>query len=113
MKHKGSKWQDFLNERLESNAEFKELWEEDEHLWVIIKLMLKLRAKYNLSQKDLAIKLGTTQSYISRIENGNTEIGSKFLFNLVKAFNGEIKFEFPEPPQKLATEEKKVVETSQ
>ena len=38
--------------------------------YAIIKQLVKLRNSYNLSQTQLAKKIGTTQSVISRIENG-------------------------------------------
>jgi len=53
----------------------------------IIKQLVKLRNSYNLSQTQLAKKIGTTQSVISRIENGSVNIGIDFLEKVAKAFN--------------------------
>ncbi len=48
--------------------------------------MLKCRRKkLGISQKSLAEKLGVTQSYYSRIENGKfNNVNIEFIFNLSK-----------------------------
>lgn len=43
------------------------------------------RAKAGLTQEQLAMKIGTNKSYISRVENGHADIQVSTLF---KIFNG-------------------------
>lgn len=43
------------------------------------------RRKAGLTQEQLALKIGTKKSYISRVENGHTDIQLSTLF---KIFNG-------------------------
>ncbi len=62
-----------LNEELK-NPEFKQEWEKLELRYIIVKQLIKLRNSYNLSQSELAKKIGTTQAVISRIENGSVNV---------------------------------------
>ena len=80
-----------LEEQLE-NPEFKQEWDNLELRYAIIKQLINLRNAYNLSQSQLAKKIGTTQAVISRIENGTTNIGIDFLEKIAKAFNKKIEF---------------------
>ena len=80
-----------LEEKLE-NPEFKQEWDNLELRYTIIKQLIKLRNAYNLSQTELAKKIGTTQAVISRIENGTTNIGIDFLEKIARAFNKKIEF---------------------
>jgi predicted transcriptional regulator len=75
------------------NDDFKQEWEQNELRYKIIKQLIKLRNAYNLSQTELAKKIGTTQAVISRIENGTTNIGVDFLDRIAKAFNKKINLE--------------------
>lgn len=47
----------------------------------------EFRNKNNITQKELALKLGTTHSVISAYENGHTLILTAFLINLCKVYN--------------------------
>ena len=80
-----------LEERLE-NPEFKKEWDNSELRYMVIKQLIKLRNAYNLSQTELAKKIGTTQAVISRIENGTTNVGIDFLEKIARAFNKKIEF---------------------
>ncbi len=42
----------------------------------------ELRIQYKLTQAELAKKLGTTQTVVSRIENGSVNVGIDFLQKL-------------------------------
>jgi DNA-binding XRE family transcriptional regulator len=47
-------------------------------------LIQEMREKQNLTQEQLAIKCGTTKSYISRIENNASDIRLSTLMRIVK-----------------------------
>jgi len=53
-----------LQKKLE-NPEFKKEWDNLELRYTVIKQLIKLRNTYNLSQTQLADKIGTTQAVIS------------------------------------------------
>ena len=84
-----SELQAFIKEQLK-DEEFKREWEKLEPRYQIIKQILKLRIKYDLTQKQFAEKVGTTQAVISRIENGNVNIGVDFLERVAKAFGKHV-----------------------
>ena len=96
MSHKRRTWREFLNEQLTEDPDFKERWEKREPQRIMTKLLLKLRIDHNLTQKELAEKLGTTPSHISRIENGNAKVTLDFLYHIVNTFGGEVRFLFPD-----------------
>jgi len=72
------------------NPDFKQEWENSELRYKLIKQLIKLRNNYNMSQSDLAKKIGTTQAVISRIENGTTNIGIDFIDRIAKAFDKKV-----------------------
>ena len=74
-----------LNKKLKE-PEFKKEWDKLELRYAVIRQLIKIRNTYNLSQSQLAEKLNTTQSVISRIENGTVNIGIDFLDKLARAF---------------------------
>ena len=82
-------FQKLLNEELKE-PKFKQEWDNLELRYATIKQLIKLRNSYNLSQSQLAKKIGTTQSVISRIENGSVNIGIDFLEKVAKAFNKKV-----------------------
>lgn len=79
----------FLKEQLK-DEEFKREWDKLELRYKVIEQILKLRIKYDLTQKQFAEKVGTTQAVISRIENGNVNIGIDFLDRVAKAFGKKV-----------------------
>ena len=53
-----------------SVRKFKWRDEPDRYLWPIIKEMLAARARAGLTQAEIAVRLNTTRSAISRLESG-------------------------------------------
>ncbi|MEJ2500764.1 MAG: helix-turn-helix transcriptional regulator [Campylobacterales bacterium] len=84
-----SELQALIKEQLK-NEEFKREWDRLEPRYQVIRQLLKLRIKYDLTQKQFAEKVGTTQAVISRIENGNVNIGIDFLERVAKAFGKRV-----------------------
>lgn len=82
-------FQQHLNESLQ-NEDFKTVYEQKELRFKIIDILVGLRLQYKLTQGELAKKLGTTQTVISRIENGSVNVGIDFLQKLANAFNKKI-----------------------
>jgi len=78
-----------LNKKLKE-PEFKKEWDKLELRYAVIRQLIKVRNTYNLSQSQLAEKLNTTQSVISRIENGTVNIGIDFLDKLARAFDKKV-----------------------
>lgn len=58
-----------LKEKL-ADPYFRELYEIERQKLIFADLLIEYRMKHNLTQGKLAKKLGITQQYISKIENG-------------------------------------------
>ena len=50
--------------------------------FIVSELLKESRLKANLTQEELARKIGTKKSYISRIENGKSDIQLSTLYKL-------------------------------
>lgn len=66
----------------------------------IARVVIMRRAHLGLTQKDLADRMGTTKSVISRIESGQHRSGTDTLRRLAEALDGHalIGFEFDADP---------------
>jgi transcriptional regulator with XRE-family HTH domain len=53
--------------------------------------LMAYRKKYNLTQKELAEKLGISQSMVSKIETGEKNVSVKVLAKIVAALGGKLK----------------------
>jgi len=81
------------NDELE-RFELRAMDEEEEYENFLIKIVtqiIKLRIAKGITQKELAEKLGTKQSAISRLENMSANPTLKFLYKVLKTLGGEIK----------------------
>ena len=78
-----------LNKSLEDET-FKKEWDNLELRYAVVEQLIKLRNAYDLSQTELAKKIGTTQAVISRVENGTVNVGIDFLAKVAKAFDKKI-----------------------
>ena len=78
-----------LNKSLE-DENFKKEWDNLELRYAIVEQIIKLRNAYDLSQTELAKKIGTTQAVISRVENGTVNVGIDFLAKVAQAFDKKI-----------------------
>ena len=78
-----------LRESLNDEA-FKAEYEKKELRFKIIDILVNIRLQYKLTQSDLAKKLGTTQTVISRIENGSVNVGIDFLQKVAITFDKKI-----------------------
>ena len=62
---------DSLLEKELKDKNFKEAYEFYNEEFAIAKEIIKLRKTNNLTQKELALKVGTSQPAIARLESGN------------------------------------------
>jgi len=73
--------------QLMKDPEFVEALKETELEYQIARAIIKARIEKGLSQKDLAEKLNTRQSVISRVENAKTTPSLSFLKRLATVLN--------------------------
>jgi len=63
--------EEFFQEKYRNNPEFKEAWDEIELQYELAREIIRRRNELGLTQKELAERIGSSQSEISRIENGH------------------------------------------
>lgn len=62
--------------------EKRDKFEEKAHYFVISEILKEARKEANMTQEQLADKIGTKKSYISRLENGNCDIQLSTLYRI-------------------------------
>lgn len=80
MKPRTKDFNSLLNKELK-NKEFKKEYDSLSNEFTLAREIIELRKKKNLTQKDLAEKIGTSQPAIARIESGNYKNLSLSLIN--------------------------------
>ena len=84
---------DQIIEKRKNDAEFDALWQESRNEYKLLSELVKIRKEANLSQSELAEKIGNKQQVISRIENKENSPTLKTLCNILDVLGYEIKFE--------------------
>lgn len=91
---KSVKFKDYLKEELK-DSEFKKEFEEEEIYASIAIKIAKIRQDNNLTQKELADRLHTTQQTISRLEDvRNRSYSLRTLIEIAQALGRQLKVEF-------------------
>ena len=85
---------DIYKQKLLKNPEFKKLYEESQPEFEIAKAIIRARIENNITQKELAKRMHTTQSVISRIEQARTSPSISFLKRLASALNASLQVRF-------------------
>ncbi|HZY39649.1 MAG TPA: helix-turn-helix transcriptional regulator [Mucilaginibacter sp.] len=63
-------------------TELRDQFEEKAQYFIISELLKEARREANMTQEELANKIGTKKSYISRIENGKCDIQLSTLYRI-------------------------------
>lgn len=86
-------FQVYLRQQLK-DSEFRRQYEEfGKQLELAYEIQL-LRKQHNMSQADLARKIGTRQSNVARMEKGEQNLTTETLQRVASAFGRELKIEF-------------------
>lgn len=91
--YKPTSFKDFKKKML-SDPETKQEYDALEAEYQVISQLIELRLQAKMSQEELAQKLGTKQSAISRFENNFTNPTVSFLSKVAAAFNKKLHIEF-------------------
>ena len=83
------KWSEAKAELLKNPELVKQL-EKNEAKYQLIEEIIQARLDQNLTQNDLAQLIGTRQSNISRLENGNANPSLEFLEKIASALGKKI-----------------------
>lgn len=73
----------------------RQAFEEEAEAFYAAQLLLQARKEAKVTQAELAKRVGTTKSYISKIENGVIEPGVGLFFRLVNALGLRIDITSP------------------
>ena len=80
-----------LKKRLLKNPRIRHAYDELEPEFAIITLLIRARLRKRLSQRELAERVGTKQSAISRLESGTYNPSLSFLYKVADALDARIK----------------------
>ncbi len=89
----GKNFRETLNEQMK-NPEFKQEWDLLEAEFSIAMAMLDARKATGLTQKELAVRTGISQSDISQLENGTADPSLKTLQRLADGMGMRLRLEF-------------------
>lgn len=85
MKKNTTTWDEHLNKRYgKIGTKKRDVFERQSKAFIIGELIKEERRLANMTQEELAEKAGTKKSYISRIENGNSDIQLTTLFKIIE-----------------------------
>lgn len=82
-----------VKEELMNDPEFKEEYYKLKPRYELISEIIKARREQNITQEELALRIGTQKSNISRIESGSYNPSLNFLSKLAKGLGKEIHIE--------------------
>lgn len=88
-----SEFRELLNEQLK-DPEFEKEWNEIQPEMDVIRAMVDMCIKQNLTQKELASRTGIDQADISKLENGTKNPSLKLLKKLAAGMGMQLKIEF-------------------
>lgn len=80
--------------KLMQNPEFVKQYNELEPEYQIIRLLIEARIEQNLTQAELAERIGTKQSHISRLESGNSNPSLHFLKKVAEGLGKSLSISF-------------------
>lgn len=76
------------------DPQFKEEYDKLQPEMAVIRALIEARLKSGLTQKQLAEKIGTKQSVISRLESGRANPTIGFLYQLARGMDAEMEIRF-------------------
>lgn len=91
--NKDMNWEEY-EQILFKRPGFKEVLEETQLEYEIARALIRARVEKGLTQAQLAKKMNTKQSVISRVENGRTTPSLSFLKRLSKVLNASLQVRF-------------------
>lgn len=84
---------DFLKESLK-NPKIKAEYDKLQPEFAVIRALIEARMRKGVTQEDLAKRIGTKQSVISRLESGRANPSVAFLKKLAQALNSHLEIRF-------------------
>lgn len=85
---------DKIKKEILKDSEVKRYYDEMEVEYRVISDLIRLRKMERINQKELARRMGTTQSALSRFEAGGTNVSVDFLKRMAKALDRRLEIRF-------------------
>ena len=86
-------WKELKKELLK-NPKLNKIWDESQPEYEIARAIISARLEKKITQKELAKRMNTTQSVISRVEQAKTSPSISFLKRLASALNTTLHVQF-------------------
>lgn len=83
----------YIDKRIKNDPEFSYNFEEGYEEFKLGLMIKEMRHEYGLTQEDLAKKIKTTKSAISRIENHSEDMKISTLVKIAKSLGKKLKIE--------------------
>lgn len=93
IRNQDMKWEDFEKELFKQPG-FKEAVKETELEYQVAYALIKARIEKGLTQAEVAKRMKTKQSVISRVENARTVPSLSFLKRLARVLNASLQVQF-------------------
>ena len=87
------KFEDYFNEQMK-DPKMKKEWDDIQPEMDVIRAMIKARNEQNLTQKELADRIGMNQADICKLENGTRNPSLKLLQKLANGLNMDLRIQF-------------------
>lgn len=84
---------DSFKKRLMADADFEEEYERLRPRYEVISQIIEARKELNMTQEELARRIGTQKSNISRLESGNYNPSLDFLIKVAQGLGKELKIQ--------------------
>ena len=81
---------DLVKEQLMKDEEFKAEYEKLKPRYEVISQIIEVRNKQNITQEELALRVGTKKSNISRLESGAYNPSLDMLIKVAKSLGKEV-----------------------
>ena len=82
--------------KLLKDKEIREAYEKLGPEFALIEIIIRKRSEKGLTQRELAQRIGTKQSAVSRLESGNYNPSLSFLQRIADALDVRLKISLPE-----------------
>lgn len=83
-------FKEYMQRRLNEDPELKKEFDKLQLQRQVAKIITETRKSKGLKQSELAMKAGTSQTVISRIENGSVSVGLQMLQRIADALDARI-----------------------
>jgi len=90
----GDGWEQVKDRLFQESPELRQAYEESEPAYLLASAMLRARSDLGITQAELARRMGTSQSVVSRLENMDSSPTLRTVVKVAKALGCEVELRF-------------------